>query len=162
MPEDNEQRFVPLESCYYFDELHDSHVDAWIRSLPGPPELPKYAKLAFDLSGELYDLEYGPCEDVARKQKRIEELKARLGSISKDCTRLEGEGSEDSSLAISYAVRQWKISPKLSGKEMIFMVESEAGLSREYAYDTIRKWIQPYHPDHEPGKRGRKGIPKNA
>lgn len=77
----------PLERCYYFDELHDSHVDAWIKSLPGPSTPPLYAEEVWELGCQLWDLEHGPCEDVARKQERIEELETRLHSISPDCTR---------------------------------------------------------------------------
>ncbi len=54
------------------------------------PELPRYADYVFRQGCELYDLEHGPCEDVARKQLRIEELKARIESISKDCTTMDG------------------------------------------------------------------------
>jgi len=60
------------------------------------PELPRYADYVFRQACELHDLEHGPCEDVARKQIRLEQLRARIESISKDCTReiQDGAGSE--------------------------------------------------------------------
>lgn len=73
-------------------EFHDAHVKAWM-AWQREPELPEYADEVFDLSCQMFDLEHGPCQDVAGKQKRMEELKDRVNRISLDCTRKELDGS---------------------------------------------------------------------
>jgi hypothetical protein len=146
------------EDNYYFDELHDSHVDAWIKSLPGPPKPPPYAEQVSNWSGQIWALEHGPCQDEARRQERIEKLQGRIKNIPLDCN----DGSADANKAVSYADNEWKQNTNISRKEMIWQVMEEAGLSREYPYDTIRKWIQKYDPRYESGKRGRKGTPKTS
>ena len=78
-------------------EFHDAHVSAALdhrseehfRLLmeQEKTELPEYFDEVFDLALQLDELKTGPCDDVARKQTRIEELEQRLASISLDCTR---------------------------------------------------------------------------
>jgi hypothetical protein len=101
---------------------------------------------------DIRELELGPCGDVASKQERVEKLKGRLARIGR-------AGSPDAQKAISYAQKAWQKN-LVTLDEMIFMVIKDVDLSRKYAHDTIRKWIQRHHPDHEPGKRGRKGTRK--
>lgn len=151
----------PLERCYYFDELHDSHVDAWIKSLPGPSTPPLYAEEVWELGCQLWDLEHGPCEDVARKQERIEELETRLHSISPDCTRKVGTAKESTQNGTGYKqTARIYAGGLIAGNSQITLDDLATQTAEAIKFpgdpETVRDYIRDIHPTYSPGLPGRK------
>lgn len=142
-------------------ELHDAHVGAWV-AWQREPELPEYADEVFDLSCQLYDLEHGPCQDVAGKQKRMEGLKDRLKRISLDCTHSKGKpGDADGTniswyreMAKQYAKGILVMAPQTPLEELA--KQTAKGIAFPGEPETVRDYIRTIHPGYQRNKPGRK------